>query len=575
MANEIYQNRVLPDGTINPVAQAQKVNNPLEPLKNTANIMNKLDMQYKRLQIENEKIKQDQFESDLKLRQTQFNSELENITNQQDFDNAISKFNSDIDTLGNNLLGENAYKKWSNEKGRNYKALADLGYRSIWAKNLQKQNYASMQNTVSNYATLAAIDPQRRQDFVAQAEISINDKNLGLTPIQKEALKNKFMVELANAEVVRDINNNPQEAIEKLKAIEKDKNGNIENDRPKFYDGLTPPQRQRYIEQAQRQYEKELNTYKDKKINNLKEIFNNLYQNKGYKEAYQFMQDCINNVDSIVKANDITQEQFQAFKSYASGMLKEQNSDYAQINQDRFGDLQVKMKSLGIKPNEKGDYIVDTKQKRYAENIVEAIKDINDGLKDGTYYINQNQVIKMRSALRAALGVMVDNGVRLRDTDVEGQTFLTNVLSGGGIDGDMTASEYIKDSILNVLNNSTNKNNFNIDKISLKEKGEIFEHVYETALANNIDLKSYYIHSKQKIKDITQDVFNWMIQNKFNVPNKPYNSVIGDGYMYDTHNLKAKNNIGKKLSGYGNYIIDDSGAIKLTDKDGNIIDEVK
>ena len=573
MANEIYQNRVLPDGTINPVAQAQKVNNPLEPLRDTANIMNKLDMQYKRVQIENEKIKQDQFESDLKLRQTQFNSELENITNQQDFDNAISKFNSDIDTLGNNLLGENAYKKWSNEKGRNYKALADLGYRSIWAKNLQKQNYASMQNTVSNYATLAAIDPQRRQDFVAQAEIDINSK--ALTPQQKLALQNKFKVELANAEVVRDINNNPQEAIEKLKAIEKDKNGNIENDRPKFYDGLTPPQRQRYIEQAQRQYENELNTYKDKKINNLKEIFNNLYQNKGYKEAYQFMQDCINNVDSIVKANDITQEQFQAFKSYASGMLKEQNSDYAQINQDRFGDLQVKMKSLGIKPDEKGDYIVDTKQKRYAENIVEAIKDINDGLKDGTYFINQNQVIKMRSALRAALGVMVDNGVRLRDTDVEGQTFLTNVLRGGGIDGDMTASEYIKDSILNVLNNSTNKNNFNIDKISLKEKGEIFEHVYETALANNIDLKSYYIHSKQKIKDITQDVFNWMIQNKFNVPNKPYNSVIGDGYMYDTYNLKAKNNIGKKLSGYGNYIIDDSGVIKLTDKDGNIIDEVK
>lgn len=573
MANEIYQNRVLPDGTINPVAQTQKVNNPLEPLKDTANIMNKLDMQYKRVQIENEKIKQDQFESDLKLRQTQFNSELENITNQQDFDNAISKFNSDIDTLGNNLLGENAYKKWSNEKGRNYKALADLGYRSIWAKNLQKQNYASMQNTVSNYATLAAIDPQRRQDFVAQAEIDINSK--ALTPQQKLSLQNKFKVELANAEVVRDINNNPQEAIEKLKAIEKDKNGNIENDRPKFYDGLTPPQRQRYIEQAQRQYENELNTYKDKKINNLKEIFNNLYQNKGYKEAYQFMQDCVKNVDDIVKQENITQEQFQAFKSYASGMLKEQNSDYAQINQDKFSDLQVKMNELDIKSNEQGDYIVDTKQKRYAENIVEAIKDINDGLKDGTYYINQNQVIKMRSALRAALGVMVDNGVRLRDTDVEGQTFVTNVLRGGGIDGDMTASEYIKDSILNVLNNSTNKNNFNIDKISLKEKGEIFEHVYETALANNIDLKSYYIHSKQKIKDITQDVFNWMIQNKFNVPNKPYNSVIGDGYMYDTYNLKAKNNIGKKLSGYGNYIIDDSGVIKLTDKDGNIIDEVK
>ena len=276
MANDIYKQTVLPDGITKPIASAARVINPVEPLNDTAKIANNLAVQYKRIELENEQVKQDQFESDLKLRQAQFNNELENITNQKDFDNAIEKYNSDIDTLGNDVMGEKAYKKWSNEKGRNYKALADLGYKGIWAKNLQKQNYANMQNTVSNYATLAAMDPARRNDFVAQAEMDIDSK--ALTPEQKEALKNKFKVELANAEVVRDIKNNPGATMDKLKAITKDKDGNIENDRPTYYDGLTPVQRQKYIEQAKAKYEAQLNTYNDKKINKLKEQFNYFYQ---------------------------------------------------------------------------------------------------------------------------------------------------------------------------------------------------------------------------------------------------------------------------------------------------------
>lgn len=573
MANDIYRKSVLPDGTVRPIANAARVINPLEPLNDTAKIMSNLAAQYKKIELENEQVKQDQFESDLKLRQAQFNSELENITDQQQFDNAIEKYNSDIDTLGNNVLGEAGYKKWSNEKGRNYKALANLGYKSIWAKNLQKQNYANMGTTVSNYATLAALDPARRNDFVAQAEMDINSK--ALTPEQKQSLQNKFKVELANAEVVRDIKNNPGDALDKLKAITKDKDGNIENDKPTYYDGLTPVQRQKYIEQAQKEYDAQLNTYQDKKINKLKEQFNYLYQNEGYDKAYQFMQDCVKNVDDIVKQENITQEQFQSFRSYASGMLKEQNSDYAQVNQNKFGDLQVEMKKLGIKLDKSGDYIVDFKEKRNVESIVETINNIDEGIKDGSYYTNQKAVTKMRSALRVALGDMVDKKVRLRDTDVEGQTTFGGILKGNGIGGDTTASEYIADSILKVLKNKTNRNNFNLDKISVTDKGEIFEHVYKTAMAANIDLKSYYINDKEKIDKITQQVFNWMIQNRFDVPDNPYNSVIGDGNMYDTNNPKANNSLGRKSVGYGNYVIDNKGVLKLTDKNGNIIDEVR
>lgn len=576
MVNDIYESKVLPDGIVRPVANAARVINPLKPLEDTAKIINNWAVQYKKIELENEQVKQDQFESDLKLKQAEFNNKLETITNQQEFDNAIADFNSSIDTLGVKILGsEDAYKKWSNEKGRNYKALANLGYKSIWAKNLQKQNYANMGTTVSNYATLAAMDPKRRNDFVAQAEMDINSK--ALTPEQKLSLQNKFKVELANAEVVRDIKNNPGDALDKLKAITKDKDGNIANDKPTYYDGLTPVQRQHYIEQAKAKYEAQLNTYNDKKINKLKEQFNYLYQNEGYDKAFQFMQDCVKNVDDVVKQEGITQEQFQQFKSYASGMLKEQNTDYAQINQDKYGDLQEKIKGMGINFNtKKGEYeVTNKKQDNKIEDIIETINDIDEGIKDGSYYVNQKNVIKMRSALRVKLGTMVDKGIRLRDTDVEGQTFMSGIWKGNGIGGDTTASEYIADSILKVLKNKTNKKNFNLDKISVTDKGEIFEHVYKTAMAAGIDLKSYYINDKEKIDKITQQVFNWMIQNRFDVPDNPYNSVIGDGNMYDTNNPKVNNSLGRKSVGYGNYVIDNKGVLRLTDKNGNIIDEVR
>lgn len=575
---DIYKDTVLPEGTLRPMAQAGKVNNPLEPLNDTANLLRRLDAQYKRVQLENEKSKQDQFESDLKLKQAQFNSELENINNQTDFDNAIAKYNSDIDSLGVSMLGEKGYQKWSNTKGRNYKELSNLGYKGIWAKNMQKQTYANMQTTVDNYANLASIDPLRRNAFVEQAKMDIDSKFLD--PEQKEKLINRFYSQLANAEAVRDINNNPGDALAKLKAVTKDKSGDITKDKPTYYDGLTPVQRQHYIEQAQNKYENQLNTYNDKKINKLKEQFNYLYENVGYDAAYNFLKVAMDNPDSTKRDNDITQEQLQSFNSYAKGVLKSTNSEYAIINQDKFGDLDEKVKEMGITfDKKKGEYKINNKKKVKAEDVIEAISNINTGLEDGSYYINEKKVKAMRDQLRTVLGNMVDKGIKLRDTDVEGNKWFKQDEKTGNFyyqpNSDTTTSEYIADSILKVLKNKTNVNNFNLDKLSARDKGEIFEHVYYSALANNIDLKSHYIDSKQKIDTLTQNVFNWMIQNRFDVPNNPYSAVVGDGNMYDTGNKKANTNLGKKSVGVGNYVIDGKGTLKLVDEKGNIIDEVR
>lgn len=575
---DIYKDTVLPEGTLRPMAQAGKVNNPLEPLNDTANLLSRLDAQYKRVQLENEKSKQDQFESDLKLKQAQFNSELENINNQTDFDNAIAKYNSDIDSLGVSILGEKGYQKWSNTKGRNYKELSNLGYKGIWAKNMQKQTYANMQTTVDNYANLASIDPLRRNAFVEQAKMDIDSKFLD--PEQKEKLTNRFYSQLANAEAVRDINNNPGDALAKLKAVTKDKSGDITKDKPTYYDGLTPVQRQHYIEQAENKYENQLNTYKDKKINKLKEQFNYLYENVGYDAAYNFLKVAMDNPDSTKKDNDITQEQLQSFISYAKGTLKATNTEYAIGNQEKFGDLQETVKGMGITfDKKKGEYKINNKKNVRAEDVIEAISNINTGLEDGSYYINEKKVKAMRDQLRTVLGNMVDKGIKLRDTDVEGNKWFKQDEKTGNFyyqpNSDTTTSEYIADSILKVLKNKTNVNNFNLDKLSARDKGEIFEHVYYSALANNIDLKSHYIDSKQKIDTLTQNVFNWMIQNRFDVPNNPYSAVVGDGNMYDTGNKKANTNLGKKSVGVGNYVIDGKGTLKLVDEKGNIIDEVR
>lgn len=575
---DIYKDTVLPEGTLRPMAQAGKVNNPLEPLNDTANLLSRLDAQYKRVQLENEKSKQDQFESDLKLKQAQFNSELENINNQTDFDNAIAKYNSDIDSLGVSILGEKGYQKWSNTKGRNYKELSNLGYKGIWAKNMQKQTYVNMQTTVDNYANLASIDPLRRNAFVEQAKMDIDSKFLD--PEQKEKLTNRFYSQLANAEAVRDINNNPGDALAKLKAVTKDKSGDITKDKPTYYDGLTPVQRQHYIEQAQNKYENQLNTYKDKKINKLKEQFNYLYENVGYDAAYNFLKVAMDNPDSTKKDNDITQEQLQSFISYAKGTLKATNTEYAIGNQEKFGDLQETVKGMGITfDKKKGEYKINNKKNVRAEDVIEAISNINTGLEDGSYYINEKKVKAMRDQLRTVLGNMVDKGIKLRDTDVEGNKWFKQDEKTGNFyyqpNSDTTTSEYIADSILKVLKNKTNVNNFNLDKLSARDKGEIFEHVYYSALANNIDLKSHYIDSKQKIDTLTQNVFNWMIQNRFDVPNNPYSAVVGDGNMYDTGNKKANANLGKKSVGVGNYVIDGKGTLKLVDEKGNIIDEVR
>lgn len=567
MANDIYQNNVLPDGTLKPQASAGKVNNPLEPLRDSANILHELDYKYKKIQAQNEQAKQDQFESDLKLRQAEFNKELETINDQTKFDDAIAKYNSDIDTLGVNVMGEAGYKKWSNEKGRNYKRLSSLGYKSIWAKNMQKQTYASVATSVDNYAVLASMQPDMKDAFVKQADADINSKFLD--PEQKVALTNRFNMQLANAEVVRDINNNPQQAINNLQAVDE------KNKKPAYYDGLTPVQRQQYLKQAQDKYEAQLNTYNDKKISGLKEKFADLYENVGYNAAYDFFRTATENPASTAQENDMTQEQLKAFGNWAKGVLKETNNQQAIPNQERFGDLQEKIKSMGITfDRKKGEYKVNKKKDNKVEDIVETITDINTGLQDGTYYVNDKKVRAMREELRTVLGDMVDGKIRLRDTDVEGQTFLSRI-KNGSLDGDVTASEYISDSILKVLKNKTNINNFNLDKLSARDKGEIFEHVYYSALANNIDLKSHYIGTKQQIDKLTQDVFNWMIQNRFDVPQKEYGAVVGDGNMYDTNNQKAKNNIGKKAAGYGSYVIDSKGTIKFVDNNGNIIDEVR
>ena len=550
---DILQSRVIADGTIRNRVGAAKM---LSPVDNA----DKLAVAIYNIDKENKRLKQDSFESDLKLKQAEFNEQLSTIENDGDFQAAIDKHNKEIDDLGNSILGEKEYKKWQKQKGRNYKQYADLGYKSIWLKRKQKENYALLQNNADKAAVEASMIPSQ-ETMIDKNIYGDIDGATGLTREQKENLKNRYLAQKSQAQVLKDIRTNPENALYKLQKTEEEKNEKGETIKvPAMYKGLDAIQRQRYIEAAKRQYEAELNTYQDKKLNTLKQEFNDLYENNGYKAAADYAEEVIKKANTIVGKgkNNISQEQFQSFKSYANSMLREQNSQYAIENNDKYGNLQVAYNKFDIKKNKKGVLEIKNKELNNVESIVEVINDIDNGIKDKTYFTHQNDVIKKRAVLQELLGNMVDKKVKLRNW---------NMFSD-------TVSEYISDSIASKILTKDNKH-FEVNKLTPQQKGQIYEHIYKTAIAANIDLASINTSDKQTIDKITTAYFDWYVKHLTKAPDKNYSGIVGNDTVYTLDDDKADNNIGKKSLGYGRYTIDKNGNKRLIDKDGNIIDEVR
>lgn len=535
----MYERKVLPDGTIQTQAKAVATTNPLENIDTLAKAVFNAKLKHDRA-------KEDLFESELKIKQTEFNNKLKTLSSDE-FGQAINEYNVSVELLGKEKLGENGYKKWWNEKGKNYTKLTQLGYDQIKLDKLQQEEFDDLKQTAKNEIDLAVM-----QGKSVNGELYAEINASHLTPEKKTVLKNFVDEQYSQASVIQDIRNNPEQAMKQLEAIDKKKN------EPAFYKGLSQMQRQSYIDKAKKQYEAEKNTYNDKKINPLKQQFNILFE-QGYDKAYEYLQEIDKHKNEIIgEKTGITQEQFQAFKSYAKEALKDMSNEKVIANQQAYGDLQVEFNKFNIKKNKKGILEINNKDLNNVESIVEMINNIDTGINDGTFYLHQQDVINKRTQLQEALGNMMDKKIKLKNW---------NIFSD-------TTSEYISASIQKIVLTDGNSE-YKINSLSPQQKGQIYEHIYKTALNAGIDFKSTDTSEKQKIDRITQAYFDWYVKNLFVAPDKKYNAVVGNNSVYNLNEQNADKNIGIQKNGYGKYVTDKDGTKKLIDDDGNIVDEVR
>ena len=553
MANDIYQNNVLPDGTLRPQASAGKVDNPLDPLRDTANILHELDYRYKKIQAQNEQAKQDQFESDLQLKQAEFNEQLKTITNQQEFDDAIAKYNSDIDTLGVNVMGEAGYKKWSNEKGRNYKQLSSLGYKSIWAKNMQKQTYASVETAVDNYAVLASMqsDPDRRKFYINKANGDI--KSEVLDPEQKVALTNRFNMQLANAEVVRDINNDPQKAIDNLQAVDE------KNKKPAYYDGLTPVQRQNYLRQAKNKYEAIKNSINQPSLEPLKNKFIADYTNSK-QQALQWLDDIKKNRLETMEQLGIENKQFDIFVSWADKIINS-DDELALQKQTAFDETEDRYSEFGIYRDKKKTMKlkVGNKYLNNIESISAMLNEIDINIANKTFTGNNlNKAVKYQRNLYSVLGEMIANdNIKIKK------------------ENDLWFRDSVSEDIPKQLN-AIIQRQFG-DVLSLDEVGYIYSRVYANCVAQGIDGATMDKNIKDSVrKNIIVPIFADFIRQKYDIPDFNIDGVINGGKLISLQDRINRQQIQglPGVNAYGKYNLNGK-VLELKDSNGNIVDTIE
>lgn len=552
---DILQSRVVADGTIKNKVAAAKLLSPTENADKLAVAIYNIDK-------ENQKLKEDSFESDLKLKQTQFNEKLANLENDGDFQGAIDNYNKEIDELGNSILGEKEYKKWQEQKGKNYKQLADLGYKSIWLKRKEKENYALLQNVADKAAVEASMIPSQKSVIEANLMNDIDTKSLSKE--QKNNLKNRYFAQVAQAEVVRDIRVNPQVALDRLQKTEEEKNEKGETIKvPTMYKGLDSVQRQRYIEAAKHKSDALKNSVNNVSLEPLKNKFVADYTDTK-QGAIDWLEDIKNNRLEVMKQLGIDNKQFDTFTKWADGIVKS-DDELALEKQMAFDKLEDKYKEFAVYRDNKGKkptmkMVVGNKQLNNIEDISVMLKEIDDNIANRTFTgTNLKNVLQYQRDLYTVLGDMINNNnIKLKEEN-------TSVWWGD------TVSEDIPKQLSAIIDRQFG------DALTTDEKGYLYYRVYANCIANGFDLKTKDKNIKDSIRqNIVVPLFCDFIRDKYNIPDFNIDSVINGGKLIGLKDRITRKQL-KNIPGsnaYGNYNLNGNN-LELKDNDGNVIDTIE
>lgn len=553
---DILQSRVIADGTIRNRVGAAKM---LSPVDNA----DKLAVAIYNIDKENKRLKQDSFESDLKLKQAEFNEQLSTIENDGDFQAAIDKHNKEIDDLGNSILGEKEYKKWQKQKGRNYKQYADLGYKSIWLKRKQKENYALLQNNADKAAVEASMIPSQ-ETMIDKNIYGDIDGATGLTREQKENLKNRYLAQKSQAQVLKDIRTNPENALYKLQKTEEEKNEKGETIKvPAMYKGLDAIQRQRFIEQAKHKSEALKNSINQIDLEPLKNKFIADYMiNKD--KAIDGLKDLKDNRLQVIQQLGIDNKKFDTFVSWADKIVRN-DEERALEKQMAFDKLEDKYKEFAVYRDNKGKkptmkMVVGNKQLNNIEDISVMLKEIDDNIANRTFTgTNLKNVLQYQRDLYTVLGDMINNNnIKLKEEN-------TSVWWGD------TASEDIPKQLSAIIDRQFG------DALTTDEKGYLYYRVYANCIANGFDLKTKDKNIKDSIRqNIVVPLFCDFIRDKYNIPDFNIDSVINGGKLIGLKDRITRKQL-KNIPGsnaYGNYNLNGNN-LELKDNNGNVIDTIE
>jgi hypothetical protein len=476
-----------------------------------------------------DKLNQLQFESDAALLTDKFAAEADNV----DFDKAtpadiLKNYQSELDKLGNAKLTHAGYDNWQKDRGYNFKENASLKLGERLASAQDNYNGKKFADIISEKAALAVNNPALANGITEDIYGDIDD--IISAPAAREILKQKYRDEFATAKVMRDVEDAPALALERL-------------GRPKEnYDGLSAVQVEHFRQQAERRLKAIENTALNEKIKPKVSEWINLY-NTDYARAVKAYEDFAKALGENQTVKGLTRQEAQTAKDFMQKVL---SGDIAYESMKTNAERQLNaQRQLNFAAFE-ADYEAfkwDKKTNRAQEkdlatpaNIIEKISQIEEYIAQETFGAKNNDALAgMRARLDRELGlIIIDDGKAIRKKEYKAPDYIaTDSLGrarGRQATEELTNESYIRQKLNNLKKTPALFNLIATDdkEAGAKNLGYMWRGMYKAAAASGVNLKSATLSEKKKIDDLFDGLQKTIVRQIHGLPPEDYQKALVD-----------------------------------------------
>lgn len=511
------------------------------------------------LRLQQEKIEDMQFESEVQ----RFDTEYKNNLNNSDWgkvsaDKEIENYKAGLDKLGKERLGQSGYERWTKNRGYGFKENAALGLTEFIANGKDKFNYEKVNELAAEKAVLALNNP-------ASAEAAKNDFFMTVdemigNPVYREKIKQNFKTEYSLALALRDLDSDPESAKAKLKD-------------PKAYEGLGVVQRERLLKHAEVNIKAVQGTVFEKKIKAQAQKWLELYNND-FEKAVAFYDNYGKTLNDKQGTPDgLSREEAMSFFNFMDGVLGSdvtylsaqtaQKRELAIANEMNFQEFKKDFNAFAW---DKQSGRAKNKDLANVKNIIGHIENIDNMLRDSSFgEKHQSDLLQMRADFAFELGEMIVNDednltdmgkkiktekkdqedltegkVKAGEYDFVGKAFSKQVFDKlPGVDLQKIPykpKDYSNEAYLRKYLNEQTKQWAGLgiigggdEKAGAKELGLIYQAAYRTARQRGINLEQASYDGKMALREIVTNLLKGSIKAQNNLPEDNYQAAIIEG----------------------------------------------